>query len=88
LRQEFGNILRIETRMRIFFNRQIVVSVITYNLDLRDIGWEGKDWIHLAQDRDQWQVLVNMEIVWVPHSVGNLLSSCWLFKKHRTPWSE
>jgi hypothetical protein len=23
-------------------------------MDLRDIGWEGVDWIHLAQDRDQW----------------------------------
>jgi hypothetical protein len=22
--------------------------------------WEGVDWIHLAQDRDQWRVLVNM----------------------------
>jgi hypothetical protein len=22
-------------------------------------GWEGVDWIHLAQDRDQWQALVN-----------------------------
>jgi hypothetical protein len=21
--------------------------------DLREIGWEGVDWIHLAQDRDQ-----------------------------------
>jgi hypothetical protein len=26
---------------------------------LREIGWEGLDWIHLAQDRDKWQVLVN-----------------------------
>jgi hypothetical protein len=28
--------------------------------DLRDIGWEGVDWIHLAQYRDQWWALVNM----------------------------
>jgi hypothetical protein len=28
-------------------------------MDLREIGWEGVDWIHLAQDRDQWQVVVN-----------------------------
>jgi hypothetical protein len=28
-------------------------------MDLREIGWEGVDWIHLAQDRDQWRVLVN-----------------------------
>jgi hypothetical protein len=29
-------------------------------LDLREIGWEGVDWMHLAQDRDQWQAVVNM----------------------------
>jgi hypothetical protein len=26
---------------------------------LRRIGWGGMDWIDLAQDRDQWRVLVN-----------------------------
>jgi hypothetical protein len=26
----------------------------------REIGWEVVDWIHLVQDRYQWQVLVNM----------------------------
>jgi hypothetical protein len=29
-------------------------------MDLWETGWEGEDWIHLAQDRDQWQALVNM----------------------------
>jgi hypothetical protein len=24
-------------------------------MDLREIVWEGVEWIHLAQDRDQWQ---------------------------------
>jgi hypothetical protein len=28
-------------------------------MDLREIGWVGVDWIDLAQDRDQWRVLVN-----------------------------
>jgi len=27
---------------------------------LREIGWEGVEWMHVAQDRDQWQALVNM----------------------------
>jgi transcription termination factor 2 len=27
--------------------------------DLREIGWEGTDWIDLAEDRDQWRPLVN-----------------------------
>jgi hypothetical protein len=28
-------------------------------VDLREIGWGGMDWIYLAQDGDQWRVLVN-----------------------------
>jgi hypothetical protein len=28
-------------------------------MDLREIGWDGMDWIALAQDRDQWRALVN-----------------------------
>jgi hypothetical protein len=28
-------------------------------MDLRERGWCNMDWIHLAQDRDQWLVLVN-----------------------------
>jgi hypothetical protein len=28
-------------------------------LDLGEIGWDGVDWIELAQDRDQWRALVN-----------------------------
>jgi hypothetical protein len=28
-------------------------------MDLREIGWDDMDWIDLAQDRDQWRVLVN-----------------------------
>jgi hypothetical protein len=27
-------------------------------MDLREIGWDGGDWIDLAQDRDQWRALV------------------------------
>jgi hypothetical protein len=28
-------------------------------MDLREIGWDGVDWIDRAQDRDQWRALVN-----------------------------
>jgi hypothetical protein len=28
-------------------------------MDLIEIGWEVVDWIHLAQERDQWRAVVN-----------------------------
>jgi hypothetical protein len=28
-------------------------------MDIREIGWDGVDWIDLAQDRDQCRALVN-----------------------------
>jgi hypothetical protein len=28
-------------------------------MDLREIGWDGRDWIDLAQARDQCRALVN-----------------------------
>jgi hypothetical protein len=33
-----------------------VNNIKTY---LREIGWDGMDWIDLVQDGDQWRVLVN-----------------------------
>jgi hypothetical protein len=41
---------------------QIVCSsdlVDDIKMDLREIGWDGVDWIELAQVRDQWRALVN-----------------------------
>jgi hypothetical protein len=28
-------------------------------MDLREIGWDGVDWIDVAQDRDKWRTHVN-----------------------------
>jgi hypothetical protein len=28
-------------------------------INLTDIEWDGRDWIELAQDGDQWRALVN-----------------------------
>jgi hypothetical protein len=28
-------------------------------IDLREIGWDGMDWVDLAQNRDVWRALVN-----------------------------
>jgi transcription termination factor 2 len=36
------------------------------NIDLREIEWDGMDWINLAQDRDRWRALVNKVMnLWV-----------------------
>jgi hypothetical protein len=32
-------------------------SVDNIKMDLREIGWDGLDWIDLAQDRNKWRVL-------------------------------
>jgi hypothetical protein len=28
-------------------------------IDLREIRWDGMDWIDLAQNKDQWSALLN-----------------------------
>jgi hypothetical protein len=36
-------------------------------IDLREISWDGMDWIDLAQDKDQWRALVGTVMnFWVP----------------------
>jgi hypothetical protein len=36
-------------------------------MDLQGVRCGGKDWINLAQDRDKWQVLVNVVMdLWIP----------------------
>jgi hypothetical protein len=39
--------------------RQIHRWVNNIKMDLREIGWDGMDWIDLDEDRDQWRALVN-----------------------------
>jgi hypothetical protein len=35
-------------------------------MDLKDIYWDGIDWIHLAQDRCEWWAVMNMVMnLWV-----------------------
>ena len=37
---------------------------------LKEIGWEGVDWIKLAQDRDKRRAVVNVTvIIWVVQNV-------------------
>jgi hypothetical protein len=41
-------------------SRRASGSIIEFYIKwiLREIGWDGGDWIDLAQDRDQWRALV------------------------------
>jgi len=35
-------------------------------MDVQELGWADTDWIDQAQDRDRWQVLVNVVMnLWV-----------------------
>jgi hypothetical protein len=46
-------------------------------MDLREIEWDGMDWIDPAEDRDQWRALVNAVMnLQVPSNSGKFLSSC------------
>jgi hypothetical protein len=40
------------------------------------LGWGSVDWVHLAQDRDQWRAIVNtVTCLRVPQKVRNFLTS-------------
>jgi len=41
-------------------------------MDLKERGWEDVDWIHMAQNRDQWWVPVNtITNLHIPQKQGN-----------------
>jgi hypothetical protein len=39
-----------------YWRRRCVDNI---KIDLKEIGWDGVDWIDMAQERDQWRALVN-----------------------------
>jgi hypothetical protein len=46
-------------------------------MDLRVIGWDGIDWIDLADYRDERRALMNTVMnLRVPSNAGNFLSRC------------
>jgi hypothetical protein len=46
-------------------------------MDLRKIGWDGLDWIDMAEYRDQWRAPVNTVLnLRVPQNAGKFLSGC------------
>jgi hypothetical protein len=49
-------------------------------MDLREVGWDGVDWIELAQNMDQWMALVNTVMnLRVPYN-------CWEFSDSLQNW--
>jgi hypothetical protein len=36
---------------------------VNIEMELKETGYEDVDWIHLGEDRDQWQALVNMVMI-------------------------
>jgi hypothetical protein len=58
MRNAYNILVRKPARKR-SFRRPRHIQEDNIKMDLREIGWEGVDWMHLAQDRDQWQALVN-----------------------------
>jgi hypothetical protein len=43
------------------------------DIDLKEIGWDGMDWNHLAQDWDRWWALVNTVMNFRFHKEGDFL---------------
>jgi hypothetical protein len=57
--------------------RQRLRWVNNIKMNLREIGWGGKDWIDLAQNRDQWRALVNAVMnLRVAQNAEKFCSSC------------
>ena len=45
-------------------------------IDLQEVGYEGVDWIELAQNKDRWRALVNaIKNLPVPLNAENFLTS-------------
>jgi hypothetical protein len=48
--------------VRVSKDLQRFIIAALKRVDLREIGWDGMDWMDLAQDSDQWRALVNTVI--------------------------
>jgi hypothetical protein len=46
-------------KVKRLLGRPILRCEDNVKLNLTEIGWDRMDWIHLAQDWDQWRALVN-----------------------------
>jgi hypothetical protein len=37
-----------------------LIKLVNIKTNFKEIGWDGMEWIDLAQDRGQWRAPVNM----------------------------
>jgi hypothetical protein len=57
-------------------------------MNIRNIGWEGVDWIHLAQDKDHWREYCNKPSGSINGGeFPGQLSDYYLLKNDPLPWS-
>jgi hypothetical protein len=47
-------------------------------MDLREIEWDGMDWIDLAQNRDQWRALVKNYITTLIANYDRIFRNLWI----------
>jgi hypothetical protein len=65
--QGFGETTRRKTQIRrLRHGREDNIKI-----DLREVKWDGMDWIHPGQGSDQWGDLMNLRV----QNVGKFLSS-------------
>jgi hypothetical protein len=45
-------------------------------MDIKEVVWEGMNWLDLAQNRDRWQARLNAVMkLQVPYNAGNFMTS-------------
>jgi hypothetical protein len=57
--EELHNLFSSPSIIRIIKSKRMRWWVNNIKMDLREIGWDGVDWMDMAQDRDQCRALVN-----------------------------
>jgi hypothetical protein len=60
-------------------------------MSLREMEWDGMDWIRLVRDRDKWRALVNtlmnLRVSIRRWRILEQLKDWWLLKKGSAAWN-
>jgi hypothetical protein len=67
-----------DAAFNVWYSRNLcvpLISLLSYKMDLQEVGCGDIDWIELAQNRDRWRALVNTVMnLRVPYNAGNFLT--------------